>query len=188
MFFFFFWLHYGQREREREERLGCTNLWFTSVRNNAILCGPNIWFASVRNDVVLCGSNFCFTSIRNDVVLRGRMDMGPSNLSLPINYCILRPNNKTLDCTAHSLLYDVASNTFRPLLFKTDTWCSSGSVDSDGTLIQTGGFNDGKRIFRKFIPCDDNAYEWEEFLGGLKDRRWYTSNQVLERETVKGRR
>ncbi|KAE8023331.1 hypothetical protein FH972_009039 [Carpinus fangiana] len=114
----------------------------------------------------------------NKVVIFDRMDMGPSNLSLPRNYCIQRPN-KTLDCTAHSLLYDVASNTFRPLLFKTDTWCSSGSVDSDGTLIQTGGFNDGERVFRKFTPCDDNACEWEEFPGGLKDRRWYASNQVL---------
>jgi hypothetical protein len=187
MFFFFFFVTLWT-EREREERLGCTNLWFTSVRNNAILCGPNIWFASVRSDVVLCSSNFCFTSIRNDVVLRGCMDMGPSNLSFPRNYCILRPNNKTLDCTAHSLLYDIASNTFRPLLFKIDAWCSFGTVDSDGTLIQTGGFNDGKWVFRKFIPCDDNAYEWEEFPGDLKDCRWYASNQVLERETVKGRK
>jgi hypothetical protein len=49
----------------------------------------------------------------------------------------------THDCTAHSAIYDIASGTIRPLFIETDTWCSSGQFDTDGTLVQTGGDNDG---------------------------------------------
>ncbi|KAL0366060.1 UNVERIFIED_CONTAM: Aldehyde oxidase GLOX1 [Sesamum radiatum] len=40
---------------------------------------------------------------------------------------------------AHSVEYDVATNSVRPLMVLTDTWCSSGVVMPDGTLAQTGG-------------------------------------------------
>ncbi|EOY02071.1 hypothetical protein QUC31_013473 [Theobroma cacao] len=111
----------------------------------------------------------------NKVIIFDRTDSGPSNLSLPAgSFC---PKN---DCTAHSLLYDVVSNTFRPLHVLTDTWCSSGSLDPNGTLIQTGGYNDGDHVIRIFSPCDTYACDWYELTAThLIDRRWYATNQVL---------
>ncbi|XVF86006.1 hypothetical protein PTKIN_Ptkin17bG0166100 [Pterospermum kingtungense] len=109
----------------------------------------------------------------NKVIIFDRIGFGPSNISLPSgSYC---PND---DCTAHSVIYDVVSNTFRPLHILTDTWCSSGSLDSDGNLIQTGGFNDGDRLIRTYTPCD--ACDWYELKDShLIDRRWYATNQIL---------
>jgi len=57
------------------------------------------------------------------------------------------------DCTAHSAEYDVAANAFRPLSICTDTWCSSGTVTPDGTLVQTGDWNDGFRNARTMPAC-----------------------------------
>ncbi|GMY26072.1 aldehyde oxidase GLOX [Fagus crenata] len=115
----------------------------------------------------------------NKVIIFDRMDMGPSNLSLPNGTaCVTKPK-LPMDCTAHSLLYDVDSNSFRPLLFQTDTWCSSGSLDSNGALIQTGGYDDGERVIRTFTPCDDESCNWNELGVGLTVRRWYATNQIL---------
>ncbi|KAL0447076.1 UNVERIFIED_CONTAM: Aldehyde oxidase GLOX1 [Sesamum latifolium] len=83
------------------------------------------------------------------------------------------------DCTAHSLLYDVASNTYRPLLVKTDVWCSSGAVNSEGTLIQTGGYHGGDHKIRLFTPCDDDQCDWIELHQNLTVRRWYSSDHIL---------
>ena len=114
----------------------------------------------------------------NMVVIFDRMDMGPSNLSLPNNTCIQKPNQPP-DCTAHSIVYDVASNTVRPLLVQTDTWCSSGSLISNGTLVQTGGYHEGDRVVRTFTPCDDSSCDWTQLSVPLGERRWYASNQLL---------
>ncbi|KAF7817621.1 aldehyde oxidase GLOX-like [Senna tora] len=81
------------------------------------------------------------------------------------------------DCSAHSIEYDVASNTFRPLFVQTNVWCSSGSVSPDGRLIQTGGFNDGDRTVRIISPCP--TCDWQEVDGGLAARRWYATNHIL---------
>jgi hypothetical protein len=51
--------------------------------------------------------------------------------------------SSTHDCTAHSAVLDLGTNTIRPLYIETDTWCSSGQFNGDGTLVQTGGDNDG---------------------------------------------
>ncbi|CAI9102420.1 OLC1v1000685C1 [Oldenlandia corymbosa var. corymbosa] len=117
----------------------------------------------------------------NKVVIFDRTDFGKSNLSLPGGRCRNDKNEVVLkvDCTAHSVLYDIETNQFRPLMVQTDTWCSSGAVIPDGALIQTGGFNDGDHIVRRFVPCDDNRCDWEEFPGTLVNRRWYASNQIL---------
>ncbi|URE20585.1 hypothetical protein MUK42_11219 [Musa troglodytarum] len=120
--------------------------------------------------------------LHNDrVVVFDRTDFGPSNLSLPDGRCRNDPNDKALpvDCTAHSTEYDVVANAFRPLMILTDTWCSSGSVAPDGTLVQTGGFNDGDRAARTFRPCDDGSCDWVETAQALAVRRWYATNQVL---------
>ena len=52
------------------------------------------------------------------------------------------------DCTAHSVLFDPSTNTVRPLTILTDTWCSSGQFEPDGTLLQTGGDYEGVRKVR----------------------------------------
>ncbi|XP_050114606.1 aldehyde oxidase GLOX [Malus sylvestris] len=117
----------------------------------------------------------------NKVIMFDRTDYGPSNISLPRGQCRRDPNDTVLkvDCTAHSILYDLGSNTFRPLTVHTDTWCSSGSVLPDGTLVQTGGYNDGDRVVRTFSPCNNDNCDWLELPKYLIQRRWYATNQIL---------
>ncbi|XP_042491794.1 aldehyde oxidase GLOX-like [Macadamia integrifolia] len=118
--------------------------------------------------------------LSNDrVVVFDRTDFGRSKLSLPHGKC--RNDTKDLalqyDCTAHSAEYNVRKNSIRALMVLTDTWCSSGAVSPNGTLIQTGGFNDGDRVVRSFQPC--STCDWQEISNGLIQRRWYATNQIL---------
>ncbi|KAL3845298.1 hypothetical protein ACJIZ3_002701 [Penstemon smallii] len=126
------------------------------------------------------------------VVMFDRTDFGQSNISLPNGRCRNDPNDTalTVDCTAHSVEYDVASNAIRPLMVLTDVWCSSGAVMSDGTLVQTGGFNDGDHAVRMYRPCNDNSCDWREIGNGLTQRRWYATNHILPdgREIIIGGR
>ncbi|XP_028792571.1 aldehyde oxidase GLOX-like [Neltuma alba] len=117
----------------------------------------------------------------NKVIIFDRTNFGPSNISLPNGHCRFNPRDMALkvDCTAHSVLYDIASNSLRPLTVQTDTWCSSAAVDPSGTLIQTGGFNDGYNKLRTFTPCDDDRCDWIELPVPLSNNRWYSSNQIL---------
>lgn len=125
----------------------------------------------------------------NRVIIFDRTNMGPSNLTFPkdkeycLNYTIHNKPELVTDCTAHSLSYDVASNTIRPLVVRSDTWCSSGAVDPSGTLIQTGGFGDGSRSIRTVPPCDvddADACDWtEQQQVNLVENRWYASSQIL---------
>ncbi|KAK9052699.1 hypothetical protein SSX86_029329 [Deinandra increscens subsp. villosa] len=120
--------------------------------------------------------------LRNDkVVMFDRTDAGPSNISLPFHRCRYDPFDYLLpkDCTAHSILYDTRTNTFRSLSIRTDTWCSSGAVLPDGTLVQTGGYNDGDHTVRTLVPCEDGTCDWVEFSGYLTEPRWFSTNQVL---------
>ncbi|XP_043703157.1 aldehyde oxidase GLOX-like [Telopea speciosissima] len=118
--------------------------------------------------------------LNNDrVVIFDRTDFGISNLSLPDGICRNDYNDFALqhDCTAHSAEYDVTTNSVRPLMVQTDTWCSSGAVNPDGFLIQTGGFNDGERAVRIFKPC--TICDWQEIPNGLNQGRWYPTNHIL---------
>ncbi|KAL3537922.1 hypothetical protein ACH5RR_001288 [Cinchona calisaya] len=117
----------------------------------------------------------------NKVVMFDRTDFGRSNISLPGGLCRNDANDTMLkrDCTAHSILYDIGTNSFRTLMVQTDTWCSSGAVLSDGILVQTGGFNDGDQVVRIFVPCDGDDCDWVEFPHLLLRRRWYATNQIL---------
>ncbi|KAI5656139.1 hypothetical protein M9H77_24932 [Catharanthus roseus] len=121
--------------------------------------------------------------LNNDkVVIYDRTDYGRSNITLPNGICRNDPSDQALkiDCTAHSVEYDVASNSYRPLMVLTDVWCSSGAVMADGTFIQTGGFNDGDRVVRVFKPCiGGELCDWEEINRGLIQRRWYATNHIL---------
>jgi hypothetical protein len=130
--------------------------------------------------------------LHNDrVIIFDRTDFGRSNLSLPGGRCRVNPRERALpagDCTAHSAEYDVAANTARPLFVFTDTWCSSGTVAPDGTLVQTGGWNDGYRNVRAMPVCgggddgDDGggkSCDWSEKQDALAANRWYATNQIL---------
>ncbi|XP_047321219.1 aldehyde oxidase GLOX-like [Impatiens glandulifera] len=108
------------------------------------------------------------------VIMFDRKDFGPSNISLPVGTC------NSEDCTAHSILYDIRKNTIRPLTIRTDTWCSSGAVIPDGTLIQTGGYRKGEKKIRTFKPCGrDVNCDWIELPASLESARWYASNHIL---------
>ncbi|XXG88814.1 hypothetical protein AAC387_Pa12g0975 [Persea americana] len=89
------------------------------------------------------------------------------------------PNSTDSRCWAHSIEYNIATNTIRPLTLKTDTWCSSGALLSNGTLLETGGNNNGFRRIRYFRPCPDEQCDWTESDTSLSDHRWYASNQIL---------
>ncbi|KAG2573081.1 hypothetical protein PVAP13_7KG225900 [Panicum virgatum] len=127
--------------------------------------------------------------LHNDrVILFDRTNFGPSNLTFPPGHpCRRNPRDQWFrggaGCTAHSVEYDVASNTFRVLSIFTDTWCSSGYVAPDGTLVQTGGWGDGTRKVR-LMPCAPGglACDWSEKPTDpdvLAADRWYATNQKL---------
>ncbi|KAK9054406.1 hypothetical protein SSX86_025484 [Deinandra increscens subsp. villosa] len=107
------------------------------------------------------------------VLIYDRTDFGTSNISLPDGKC--RPNSN--DCSAHSVEYDVVSNTVRPLMVLSNVWCSSGSLMPDGTVAQTGGNADGAFVVRTYCSCD--TCDWEEIPNGLAQGRWYATNQML---------
>ncbi|XP_049404029.1 aldehyde oxidase GLOX-like [Solanum stenotomum] len=116
----------------------------------------------------------------NKVVIFDRTDFGSSNLSLPRGKCRYNDEAIKVDCTAHSILYNVATNTYRPLMVQTDVWCSSGAVNSNGTLIQTGGYHDGERKIRLFSPCnDEETCDWTELQQNLTVKRWYSTDHIL---------
>ncbi|XP_047336446.1 aldehyde oxidase GLOX-like [Impatiens glandulifera] len=113
------------------------------------------------------------------VLIFDRTDFGQSNISLPDGKCRDDPNDTVLkrDCTAHSVEYDVVSNSIRPLTVQTDVWCSSGAMFPDGSFVQTGGYSDGERNVRVFKPCSD--CDWLEIPSGLINKRWYSTNHIL---------
>ncbi|KAL5704926.1 (methyl)glyoxal oxidase [Ranunculus cassubicifolius] len=82
-------------------------------------------------------------------------------------------------CSAHSVEYHIGRNSIRPLTLQTDTWCSSGSFLSNGTLQQTGGYGDGIRRIRYFEPCSTSRCDWRESRSSLADNRWYATNVAL---------
>ncbi|XP_059637935.1 aldehyde oxidase GLOX-like [Cornus florida] len=147
----------------------CLNLTHASTGGRWNLLSHNIGISAMHMQL-----------LHNDrVVIFDRTNFGHSNISLPNGKCRNNPKELVLktDCTAHSAEYDVATNTIRPLMILTDTWCSSGAVMPDGRLIQTGGWNDGDRVVRIYRPCSD--CDWEEVHSGLAQVRWYATNHIL---------
>ncbi|KAL4566411.1 hypothetical protein LXL04_030526 [Taraxacum kok-saghyz] len=114
------------------------------------------------------------------VIIYDRTDTGASKIPLPNGKCRQDNYDLTLkkDCTAHSIEYDVASNSIRPLMVLTDTWCSSGALMPDGSLVQSGGYNDGDHVVRVFRSSCDKC-DWVEIRSGLVERRWYATNHIL---------
>eukprot|EP01018_Ginkgo_biloba_P039247 Gb_05821 [translate_table: standard] len=141
---------------------------------------PGSWALLVQNGGV--SAMHMTTSYRNTVVMFDRTDYGRSQLRLNNGRCRDDPNDLALthDCWAHSIEYNIATNKLRPLMVRTDTWCSSGAFKADGTLVSTGGYNDGGKAIRYFLPCANSACDWDESQAPkLSDNRWYASNQIL---------
>ncbi|KAJ1693186.1 hypothetical protein LUZ63_009884 [Rhynchospora breviuscula] len=102
-----------------------------------------------------------------------RTEFGRSNISLPPRMC----RNGHQDCTAHSVEFDPVTRAVHPLMVLTDTWCSSGTLLPNGTLLQTGGYFSGDRTIRYLSACDN--CNWLEVPNGLSVRRWYATNHIL---------
>ena len=119
--------------------------------------------------------------INDRVIMYDRSNFGPSKISLPSGACRDSPNDvvSKRDSTAHSIEYDVAFNSIRPLTIESNTWCSSGGVTPEGALLQTGGDKEGERKARMFYPCEDESCDWTEVDNALYVRRWYATNHVL---------
>lgn len=121
----------------------------------------------------------------NTVVMFDQTESGRSGYRLRQRYngrrCAGRTRADLEDssCYAHSIEYDIDRNRVRPLRLNTDTWCSSGSFLSNGTLQQTGGYGSGSRRIRYFRPCVDHQCDWRQSKRSLADDRWYASNQLL---------
>ncbi|KAH7281290.1 hypothetical protein KP509_36G039400 [Ceratopteris richardii] len=117
------------------------------------------------------------------VVMLDRTNIGPSSINLSDGRCRYNPLELALkvDCSAHSVLFTPETRSLRPLFIYTDTWCSSGQFDASGTLLQTGGDNEGVAKVRRFTPCPpDDVCDWEELdAPALQDGRWYATNQLL---------
>ncbi|RZC56987.1 hypothetical protein C5167_015846 [Papaver somniferum] len=111
------------------------------------------------------------------VIMFDRTDFGQSKILLPVESCTdISPDDK-IDCSAHSVELNLLDRKVRPLTVFTDTWCSSGSLAPDGTLLQSGGSGTGQRAVRTFQPCAN--CDWTEDQKGLLVPRWYASNQIL---------
>ncbi|KAG8388525.1 hypothetical protein BUALT_Bualt02G0134600 [Buddleja alternifolia] len=121
---------------------------------------------------------------KNTVIMSDQAGLSQSSYHLRRRYNGTRCRGTRNDlgdssCYAHSIEYDIIRNKIRPLDIETDTSCSSGSMLSNGTLIQTGGFGDGSKRIRYFEPCGDNHCDWRQGKGFLSDDRWYASNLKL---------
>ncbi|KAH7287936.1 hypothetical protein KP509_31G003800 [Ceratopteris richardii] len=118
------------------------------------------------------------------VVMLDRTNIGASQINLTGGRCRDEADELTLrhDCSAHSIVFTPgAENPVRPLYIQTDTWCSSGQLNGDGTIVQTGGDFEGIMKIRRFWPCaPDGDCDWvESTKESLKMGRWYASNQLL---------
>ncbi|KAI3512856.1 hypothetical protein L1887_20177 [Cichorium endivia] len=87
----------------------------------------------------------------NKVVIFDQTDAGPSQYRF--RKCKTRGGSGESACYAHSVEYNVLKNKVRALHLTTDTWCSSGSFLSNGTLLQTGGNGSGSKKIRYYKPC-----------------------------------
>ncbi|KAG0481111.1 hypothetical protein HPP92_011969 [Vanilla planifolia] len=111
------------------------------------------------------------------LIVSDRTGAGLSKISLPGGRCLKK------DCTAHSVLFDVADSTFRPLTLLTDNLGSAGALLPNGSLLQTGGFDDGELAVRAFDPLSSPTAagaDWvEQHSNPLAAGRSYASDQIL---------
>ncbi|KAG0582697.1 hypothetical protein KC19_3G078000 [Ceratodon purpureus] len=117
------------------------------------------------------------------VILLDRTNIGASRINFTNGYCRDNPDDRVLkhDCSAHSVMFDPLTNSLRPLTVFTDTWCSSGQIVANGSMVQTGGDYEGLYKVRLLDACPaGGSCDWVESESeALVDPRWYASNQVL---------
>jgi hypothetical protein len=144
--------------------------------------GEDSWEMLVRNAGV--SAMHMTLAHTNKVIMFDRTDYGPSEIRLANGFCRRDRRDLALqvDCWAHSIELDLATNRVRPLTVLTDTWCSSGAWQAGGTLTQTGGWNDGGNTVRT-IGAGGND-DWREYPNALAKARWYASNQLLPDQRV----
>ncbi|KAL8265503.1 hypothetical protein R6Q59_023633 [Mikania micrantha] len=117
----------------------------------------------------------------NKAVWFDTTSLGPSARELgPPGNCPKSPEmNLKPDCFAHAIAYDVETGNSRTVYLDGEPWCSSGHLWPNGDLVATGGTRGGVRSIRVLSMADPNA-NFVEKKNILADKRWYSSNQVLE--------
>ncbi|XP_024972069.1 aldehyde oxidase GLOX-like [Cynara cardunculus var. scolymus] len=119
----------------------------------------------------------------NNVVIFDQTEAGPSKYRLRHQHKGKKcRTGDDASCYAHSVEYNVLKNRVRALHLATDTWCSSGSFLSNGSLLQTGGNGAGSRKIRYYKPCTNSRCDWTEQKKQLSVRRWYASSLYLPQE------
>ncbi|KAE9600323.1 hypothetical protein Lal_00046039 [Lupinus albus] len=95
-----------------------------------------------------------------------------------VPYIDMNSKQPLQDCFAHAMEYDIETNQVRPLKVTVDPWCSSGGLAPDGTLISSGGWNDGAKTLRYIRDSCPNC-DFRESIDALQDPRWYATQQIL---------
>ncbi|XP_050364907.1 aldehyde oxidase GLOX1-like [Argentina anserina] len=119
----------------------------------------------------------------NKAIIFYAAGFGPSEISLPAGDCRRFLDSRKegevyeLDCWAHAVEFDIDTAAIRPLKILTDTWCSSGGLSANGTLVQTGGWDEGGRSVRYFNGC--SSCDWEEYPLSLSGLRWFSTQHIL---------
>ncbi|KAK2451926.1 aldehyde oxidase GLOX1 [Trifolium repens] len=92
-----------------------------------------------------------------------------------------RTKENKIDCFAHAMEYDLATNQVRALKVTADPWCSCGGLAPDGTLVSVGGFLNGIRTIRYYggPACKGNNCDWREYNGAMNEDRWYGTQVIL---------
>ncbi|XP_020211507.2 aldehyde oxidase GLOX [Cajanus cajan] len=135
------------------------------------------------NNTGVVGMHMALT-YKNTVIMFDQTGAGKSSYQLRRRFNGSRcttSNHDLMDstCYAHSVEYDISTNKVRPLRLDTDPWCSSGSFLSNGTLLQTGGYERGAKRIRLYRPCGNHQCDWIQSKKSLSDERWYASSQIL---------
>ncbi|CAN8252368.1 unnamed protein product [Cochlearia groenlandica] len=90
---------------------------------------------------------------------------------------VVNAQTNRVDCWAHSILVDVNTGFIKPLSLATDTWCSSGGLTINGTLVSTGGYGGGANTARYLASCANCG--WVEYPQALAAKRWYSTQATL---------
>ncbi|KAF2136877.1 carbohydrate-binding module family 18 [Aplosporella prunicola CBS 121167] len=94
---------------------------------------------------------------------------------------------------AYSSEYDVTTNTYVPLSYKTNAFCSGGAFLADGRFVSLGGNApldfidptvtdgfDGIRYLKRSMDDDSlDGQGWDEPGNKMASKRWYASAQIM---------
>ncbi|VVB17095.1 unnamed protein product [Arabis nemorensis] len=139
---------------------------------------PGKWEIFMQNSGV-SGMHAILMPVINKVQFYDATIWRISKVKLPPNVpChVVDAKTNKIDCWAHSVLIDVNTGAIKPLALTTDTWCSSGGLTVNGTLVSTGGYGGGANTARYLASCDNCA--WVEYPQALAAKRWYSTQATL---------